>query len=56
MAEVDLENPDFAAIADNCGGYGVYVETEDELEEGLDSAMAYDGPALVEIATDSDPV
>jgi len=54
--QTDLENPDFAAFAENCGGYGVHVASDDELQPGLDSALDHDGPAIVEILTDSDPV
>jgi pyruvate oxidase len=54
--QTDLVNPDFAAFAENCGGYGVSVASPGELDEALESALAYDGPALVEILTDSEPV
>ena len=54
--QTDLVNPDFAAFADNCGGYGVRVEAEANLDDALADAIAHDGPALVEILTDSDPV
>jgi len=51
--QTDLENPDFAAFARNCGGQGARVES---LDAALKSAIEYDGPALVEILTDSEPV
>jgi pyruvate oxidase len=54
--QTDLENPDFAAFAENCGGRGVRVEAEEELDEGLETALGHNGPALVEVLTDSDPV
>lgn len=54
--QTDLVNPDFAAFAENCGGYGVSVASPETLDEGLESALEYDGPALVEILTDSEPV
>ncbi|MFB6293275.1 MAG: thiamine pyrophosphate-binding protein [Halonotius sp.] len=54
--QTDLVNPDFAAFADNCGGYGVRVDDEAELDDALTSALQHDGPSLVEIVTDSDPV
>ncbi|MEZ3117493.1 thiamine pyrophosphate-binding protein [Halobaculum sp. MBLA0147] len=54
--QTSLQNPDFAAFAENCGGYGVRVTEVDTLESELDAAVAHDGPALVEIVTDSDPV
>ena len=54
--QTDLVNPEFAAFADNCGGYGVYVDDAADLDDELEAAIAHDGPALVEISTDSDPV
>jgi pyruvate oxidase len=54
--QTDLVNPDFAAFAENCGGYGVRVADESPLDEALRDAIAHDGPALIEILTDSDPV
>ncbi|MFC6873407.1 thiamine pyrophosphate-binding protein [Halobellus marinus] len=54
--QTDLVNPDFAAFAENCGGYGVRVEDSADLDDALESAIEYEGPALVEILTDSDPV
>ena len=54
--QTTLQNPDFAAFADNCGGHGVRVTETDALASALGDALEYDGPALVEIVTDSDPV
>ncbi|MFP4625657.1 MAG: thiamine pyrophosphate-dependent enzyme [Natronomonas sp.] len=54
--QTDLVNPNFAAFADNCGGLGVHVDDATELDDSLERAIAHDGPALVEILTDSDPV
>jgi thiamine pyrophosphate-dependent acetolactate synthase large subunit-like protein len=54
--QTDLVNPDFAAFAENCGGYGVRVEEDANLDDALSEAIAHDGLALVEILTDSDPV
>ncbi|MEF8773793.1 MAG: thiamine pyrophosphate-dependent enzyme, partial [Halobacteriales archaeon] len=54
--QTDLVNPEFAAYAENCGGYGVSVDDEGDLDDALEDAFDYDGPALVEILTDSDPV
>ena len=54
--QTDLVNPDFADFAENCGGYGVSVTSPDALDDALESALEYDGPALVEILTDSEPV
>lgn len=49
-------NPDFAAFAENCGASGYWVESSGALDEALEAALVVDGPALVEILTDSDPV
>jgi pyruvate oxidase len=52
--QTDLHNPDFSAYARLCGGYGARVTRAEELEEALTAAIAYQGPALVEIITDPD--
>jgi pyruvate dehydrogenase (quinone) len=44
-----LQNPDFAVVAEALGIHGQRVERPSELEEALQSAFAYDGPALVEV-------
>jgi thiamine pyrophosphate-dependent acetolactate synthase large subunit-like protein len=49
----DLHNPGFAAFADLCGGKGIKVTRMDELEDAMNEALAYDGPALVEIICDA---
>lgn len=54
--QTDLVNPNFAAYAENCGARGVRVAAPDELDAGLQEALAYEGPALVEILTDANPV
>jgi pyruvate oxidase len=54
--QTDLVNPGFADFAENCGGFGVTVEDAANLDEALQSAIAFDGSALVEIPTDSEPV
>jgi thiamine pyrophosphate-dependent acetolactate synthase large subunit-like protein len=54
--QTDLVNPDFAAYAENCGALGVRVESPDELTDGLTEALDHEGPALVEVLTDTNPV
>ncbi|MCP5305522.1 MAG: CDGSH iron-sulfur domain-containing protein [Chromatiaceae bacterium] len=49
-----LRNPDFAAFAKDCGGLGIQVRQDGELHEALRRALAYDGPALVEVFTDGE--
>ncbi len=50
--QTSLHNPDFSKYAQNCGGFGVRVTQKDELDEAMAQALAYDGPALVEILAD----
>jgi pyruvate dehydrogenase (quinone) len=45
----DLDNPDFAGIAQATGLFGATVEKADELEGALRAALAHDGPALVDV-------
>jgi thiamine pyrophosphate-dependent acetolactate synthase large subunit-like protein len=54
--QTDLVNPNFAEFAANCGGHGVFVDEPADLDDALTEAITDDGPALVEIRTDSDPV
>ncbi len=54
--QTGLVNPNFAEFARNCGGHGAHVEDAAELDGALETAIAYDGPALIEIITDADPV
>ncbi|MFE4467593.1 ubiquinone-dependent pyruvate dehydrogenase [Leifsonia sp. NPDC056824] len=46
-----LENPDFARVAQAIGIHGQRVEKPDELESALRTALAHDGPALVDVVT-----
>lgn len=50
--QTDLHNPSFATFARLCGGHGVKVDKPEELEAALKEAMAFKGPALVEIVSD----
>ena len=47
-----LRNPDFAAYAKSCGGLGIRVEKTEQLGDALKRALAYDGPALVDVVAD----
>jgi pyruvate dehydrogenase (quinone) len=47
----DLDNPDFAGIARAIGLFGATVETSDELEGVLRSALDHAGPALIDVHT-----
>jgi len=50
--QVSLHNPNFAAYAELCGGRGIRVDSRDQLDDGLAEALAFDGPALVEVVSD----
>jgi pyruvate dehydrogenase (quinone) len=45
----DLRNPDFAKIAEGAHLLGLRAETPDQVEPMIAKALAYDGPALVEV-------
>jgi pyruvate dehydrogenase (quinone) len=47
----DLANPDFAGIAAAAGLFSARVDRADQLAGALEEAFAYDGPALVDVAT-----
>lgn len=52
--ETNLHNPSFAAFAKLCGGHGKKVTSSDALHEAISTALAYDGPAIVEVMTDAE--
>src|SRR3954464_4171345 len=52
--QTSLHNPDFSAFARNCGAFGVRVHDAAQLDAALAEAVAYDGPAMVEVMTDPD--
>jgi len=45
----DLQNPDFAKMADAAGLLGLTANTPDEVKPTLAQALQHDGPALVEV-------
>ncbi|MGE9550605.1 ubiquinone-dependent pyruvate dehydrogenase [Erwinia amylovora] len=47
----ELENPNFADIANACGVMGIRVERASELDAAIQQALAYDGPALIDVVT-----
>ena len=51
--QTGLHNPDFAAFAVNCGGFGVRVSQAEDLDDALRRALDHHGPAIVEIEADS---
>ncbi|ANI40315.1 thiamine pyrophosphate-dependent enzyme [Mycolicibacterium vaccae] len=50
--QTSLQNPDFAAYARNCGGYGRRVTDPRDLGHAISEALSHPGPAMVEILTD----
>jgi pyruvate dehydrogenase (quinone) len=49
----NLKNPNFAALAQAVGLFGVRVDDPAEVRLALEQALAYDGPALVDVVTDA---
>lgn len=45
----DLHNPDFARLAEAAGLFGARAETAEQVRPALQQALAYNGPALVEV-------
>src|SRR6187402_101679 len=48
---VDLENPDFAAMARAMGIHAVRVEDPGDLPKAVAGVLAHDGPALLDVVT-----
>lgn len=46
-----LQNPDFAAMANAMGVKGIRVDSAEQLEPALREALAHDGPVLVDVVT-----
>ena len=49
-----LHNPDFSRYAENCGALGIRVTKINELPAALKKLFVHDGPAMLEILTDSE--
>ena len=47
----ELDNPDFAAIANAAGVLGIRVERPEELENAVTRFLDHDGPALLDVST-----
>ncbi len=54
--ETGLSNPDFAAYAGLCGGWGKRVTGLGDVDAAVAEALVVDGPALLEIMTDAELV
>jgi thiamine pyrophosphate-dependent acetolactate synthase large subunit-like protein len=51
--QTSLCNPDFAQYAQLCGAHGIRVTEASALDKAVEEALAYPGPALVEVITDA---
>ena len=52
--ETSLSNPNIAEFVTNCGGLGIRVADPSQLDEALLRALAFEGPATVEVMTDAE--
>ena len=48
----DLENPDYAKVAEALGIWGKHVERSKDLPKAVDEFLAHDGPALLDVVTE----
>lgn len=44
----ELDNPNFAEIANAAGVYGIRLESPSEVTDGIAAALAHDGPVLID--------
>jgi thiamine pyrophosphate-dependent acetolactate synthase large subunit-like protein len=51
---IEFPNPDFAALARACGGYGFTARKPEDLMAAITEALAVDGPAIVDAVVASD--
>ncbi len=51
--QTSLTNPNIAEYVTSCGGLGIRVTKADDLEAAIKQALAFDGPATVEVLTDA---
>lgn len=49
---IEFPNPNFAAFAEACGGKGFRAEKPGDLESAVKSALAVDGPAIIDAVVD----
>ena len=45
----ELQNPNFAAMAETVGIRGIRIEDPAEVDDGIAAALAHDGPVLVDV-------
>ena len=51
--QTDLENPNFAKLAEAVGIMGVRIENPADLTSGVKKALEHSGPALIDVVTDA---
>jgi pyruvate dehydrogenase (quinone) len=51
---IEFPNPDFAALADVCGGFGFKATKPGELETAISEAFKVDGPAIIDAVVPAD--
>jgi pyruvate dehydrogenase (quinone) len=51
---IEFPNPDFAALARACGGYGFTARKPNDLKAAISGALAADGPAIVDAVVAAD--
>jgi len=51
--QTSLVNPDISEFVTSCGGLGIRVEHQDELDHAIGQALRHNGPATVEVITDA---
>ena len=56
ISGTDLVNPDFAALARACGGYGATVERTEDFAAAFDEAQASGLSAIIELKIDPDAI
>ena len=49
--QTSLTNPNIANYVTSCGGLGIRVTARSELDDAISRALAFEGPATVEIMT-----
>lgn len=53
---IQFPNPDFAALARACGGYGFTAKKPGDLKTAISEAFASDGPAIVDAVVDANEI
>ncbi len=51
--KTSMHNPNFAEFANSCGAFGLRVEKKETLKESMKKIFEQDGPAMLEVITDT---